>query len=94
MPSKALRRWINSQAAALDQMENAHASVGGKGRGRRYTTDQINQAYAVLLASQFQGFCRDLHSESGTITSCCVYILEPLPPSMKFGRSSGLSFYT
>ena len=24
---------------------------------------QINQAYAVLLAAQFQGFCRDLHSE-------------------------------
>ena len=64
MPSKALRRWFKSQAVALDQMENAHASVGGKGRGRRYTTDQINQAYAVLLASQFQGFCRDLHSES------------------------------
>jgi hypothetical protein len=45
-------------------METAHTSVGGTGRGRRYTTDQINQAYAILLASQFQGFCRDLHSES------------------------------
>jgi len=74
MPSKALRRWFKSQAVALDQMENAHASVGGKGRGRRYTTDQINQAYAVLLASQFQGFCRDLHSESAEYL---VDILEP-----------------
>jgi hypothetical protein len=24
----------------------------------------VNHAYAVLLSSQFQGFCRDLHSES------------------------------
>ncbi len=78
MPSKALRRWFKSQAVALDQMENTHASVGGKGRGRRYTTDQINQAYAVLLASQFQGFCRDLHSESAEYL---VDILEP--PSLR-----------
>jgi hypothetical protein len=26
-------------------------------------TRQINYAYTVLLASQFQGFCRDLHDE-------------------------------
>jgi hypothetical protein len=25
---------------------------------------QLNQAYAVLLAAHFQGFCRDLHSEA------------------------------
>ena len=78
MASKAYRRWFKTQAAALDQMENAHASVGGRGRGRRYATDQINQAYAVLLASQFQGFCRDLHSESA---SYLIDILEP--PSMR-----------
>jgi len=64
MPSNSYRRWIKTQAAALDQMEIAHASVGGTERGRRYSTDQINHAYAILLASQFQGFCRDLHTES------------------------------
>ena len=55
---------MRTQADALDQMEHAHASVGGTGRGRRHATDQINQAYAVLLAPQFQAYCRDLHSES------------------------------
>lgn len=64
MPSISYRRWIKTAAAKLDQIEDAHASVGGKDRGRRFATDQINQAYAILLASQFQGFCRDLHSES------------------------------
>jgi RiboL-PSP-HEPN len=78
MASKAYRRWLNTKAGALNQMENAHASVGGKGRGRRYATDQINQAYAVLLASQFQGFCRDLHSESA------AYLIDVLePPAMR-----------
>jgi hypothetical protein len=51
------------RAAALDEIESAHASVGGTGRGRRYATQQVNRAYAVLLASEFQGFCRDLYSE-------------------------------
>ena len=74
MPSNSYRRWIKAQAAALDQMENAHSSVGGTARGRRYATDQINQAYAVLLASQFQGFCRDLHSESA------AYLIDALQP--------------
>ena len=64
MPSKSYRGWLSTRAKALDEIEAAHASVGGTGPGRRYATQQINQAYAVLVASQFQGFCRDLHTES------------------------------
>jgi hypothetical protein len=48
----------------LDEIEHAHAQVGGSLRGRRFATQQINYAYAALLSSQFQRFCRDLHSES------------------------------
>jgi hypothetical protein len=47
----------------LDEIENAHRAVGGTRPGRRHATQQINQAYAVLLSSQFQGFSRDLHTE-------------------------------
>jgi RiboL-PSP-HEPN len=64
MPSHSYREWLSTRAKALDEIEAAHASVGGTGPGRRYATQQINQAYAVLVASQFQGFCRDLHTES------------------------------
>ena len=46
----------------LDSLESAHQLVG-VGPGSRTATQQINQAYAVLLSSHFQGFCRDLHSE-------------------------------
>src|SRR5437899_7793283 len=64
MPSRAYRQWNRTRATELDQVETAHTLLGGSARGRRYTTQQINRAYAVLLASQFQGFCRDLHTEA------------------------------
>ena len=63
MPSKSLHTWKTARKAALDELEAAHKTIGGDGPGRRYATQQINQAYAVLLSSQFQGYCRDLHSE-------------------------------
>ena len=63
MPSYSLNRWSSERSEALDEIENAHLSVGGTARGRRYATQQINHAYATLLSAQFQGFCRDLHSE-------------------------------
>ena len=58
MSSIALQVWQTRGRQALDEVEAAHAAVGGAGRGRRYTTQQINQAYVVLLCSQFQRFCR------------------------------------
>src|SRR5689334_21613615 len=63
MPSNSHLQWRGVRTATLDEIEAAHAQVGGLARGRRYATQQINRAYAVLLASEFQGYCRDLHSE-------------------------------
>lgn len=64
MPSNALHRWNTEARENLDQILTAHAAIGGNQRGRRYALEQVNHAYTVLLASQFQGFCRDLHSEA------------------------------
>jgi hypothetical protein len=64
MPSVSYGRWTTTRKSELNEIERAHTAIGGTGRGRRYATQQINQAYAVLVASQFQGYCRDLHSES------------------------------
>jgi hypothetical protein len=63
MPSNSLTKWRGERTNALNEIENAHAIVGGTKRGRRYATRQINYSYAALLSSHFQGFCRDLHSE-------------------------------
>ena len=64
MASSACNRWESIRCVALDEIEHAHATVGGTARGRRHATLHINQAYGVLLSSHFQGFCRDLHDES------------------------------
>lgn len=77
MPSKSLEVWQTERAASLDEIEAAHASVGGTARGRRYATQQINQAYAVLLSSQFQGFCRDLHDE------CADHFIQRVPANLQ-----------
>ena len=63
MPSHSLGRWTGDRSTSLDEIEDAHVSVGGTARGRRFATQQINHAYAILLSAQFQGFCRDLHTE-------------------------------
>src|ERR1043165_9047383 len=63
MPSLALQQWRSDRLAALDEIERVHRSLGSSGPGRRSAMQQLNQAYALLLSSQFQGFCRDLHSE-------------------------------
>src|SRR4051795_12564910 len=79
MPSLALRRWRTERLATLDEIESIHRSVGGT-RPRRYsTTQQLNQAYALLLSSQFQGFCRELHSE-------CARAVARFLPSVEFQR--------
>jgi hypothetical protein len=75
MPSLSWQEWNTTRAGKLDEIEAAHRSVGGSARGRRYATEQLNHAYAVLLASQFQGFCRDLHTES---VDCLVRAVTPV----------------
>ena len=74
MTSISYRRWRTIRARALDEIAEAHVALGGSARGRRYATQQINRAYAVLLASHFQGFCRNLHLE------CVEHLLTILAP--------------
>ncbi len=77
MPSNSLRRWRGERSESLDQIEAAHVGIGGTERGRRYATQQINRAYALLLASEFQGFGRDLCSE------CVDYVVGAAPVSLQ-----------
>jgi hypothetical protein len=64
MASRALVKWQTVRQDELDELLSAHAKVGGSGPGRRYATEQLNHAYLVAVAAQFQGLCRDLHSEA------------------------------
>lgn len=73
MASRALRAWQTRSRTVLDELEAAHAVVGGARRARAFARQQVTQAYVVLLASQFQRFCRDLHSD-------CTGALAAHPP--------------
>jgi hypothetical protein len=57
-------RWEKERSVALDEIEAARLAVGSGDPRRRAAAQQLNQAYLLLLSSQFQGFCRDLHSEA------------------------------
>lgn len=84
MKSRALSTWESKAREALDSIAAAHLAVGGSGPGRRYATQEINHAYAVMLASQFQRFCRDLHTEA---VSHIVASASPAPLSTILGPS-------
>ena len=86
MPSRALRNWQTRSRKVLDEVEAAHAVVGG-GRGARgFARQQINQAYVVLLSSQFQRFCRDLHSDAADFLGAAF---APLAPVLGAALSQG-----
>jgi hypothetical protein len=74
MPSRSLQHWEHQRCRDLDELEKAHRSLGGNLRGRRYATQQVNHGYLLLLSSQFQGFCRDLHSE------CIDFLVTQITP--------------
>lgn len=63
MSSQSLKDWSQERLGRLDEIEAALQAVAGVGRGRRFTTQQLNRAYAVLVSAQFQSFCADLHAE-------------------------------
>jgi RiboL-PSP-HEPN len=73
MPSTSYGEWRSTRARALDEIARGHAAVSGTRRGRRFNTQQFNRAYAVMLAAQFQGFCRNLHSE------CVDHLIRMIP---------------
>ena len=75
MPSRSLQKWRTKRTNELDEIETAHTAIGGSSRGQRYATQQVNHAYVVLLSSQFQGFCRYLHSE------CIDHLLQIIQPA-------------
>lgn len=69
MPSLALEKWHTIRSRQLDELDTAHAAVGGRRPGRRYATQQLNHSYIVAVAAQFQAYCRDLHSEAADVVT-------------------------
>jgi hypothetical protein len=86
MPSPALTAWSTSSAAALSQLEAAHAAVGGTRAGRRTNTLQLNYAYVLLLSAHFQAYCRGLHSDAAQL------LVDAIDPGIAVVLDANLSF--
>jgi hypothetical protein len=61
VPSAGYNAWTGPRRARIQELFTVHQTVGGAGRGRRWGTDQINNALVLRLAAEFQGYARDLH---------------------------------
>jgi hypothetical protein len=66
MPSRALQEWRTTQRAELDQLD---AVVRGVRVSERVLRQQLVDAYILLLAAQFQLYCRNLHGEAAGIAT-------------------------
>jgi hypothetical protein len=65
MASASFANWAAARADRIKRLRAAHEAFGGTGPGRRWVTDELNHALILRLASEFQGFVRDLHDETG-----------------------------
>lgn len=65
--SGALLDWRSQRAERLNKLMDAHRAVAGTGRGRRWVTEELNHSLILRLASEFQGFSRDLHDETADV---------------------------
>jgi len=65
MPSDSLTKWKSQRSLSLEEIENALTRIYGLKAGRRPIKSQsLNFSYLLLLSSEFQGFCRDIHTEA------------------------------
>jgi hypothetical protein len=64
MPSNALLAWQTDRVPRLQNVEADCLHLETMYPADPNRVQEYIRAYAVLLSSEFQGFCRDLHSES------------------------------
>lgn len=79
MVSASLQTWHAHRMPRVDRLRTAH-KVFGSGPGRRWETEELNHALILRLASEFQGFARDLHDEA---INAVVVAVAPGAPEMQ-----------
>jgi len=72
MSSASLSTWASARTDRIKRLRAAHQALAGTGPGRRWVTEELNHALILRLASEFQGFARDLHDETGVFVARCL----------------------
>jgi hypothetical protein len=78
MPSAALNKWHSVRVSRITRLRRAHTAYLRTAYGRRTGAEEINHSLVLHLASEFQGFARDLHNEG---VAAVVAQLAPADPS-------------
>lgn len=90
MASAALDVWNGESAARIADLLHAHQTVGGSGPGRRWRTEQLNWALVLLIAAEFQRYCRSLHDLSvDELVAHATGLNVVLASSLRAGLTSG-----
>jgi hypothetical protein len=69
MSSGSLNTWDSARTERIRRLRAAHQALAGTAPGRRWVTEELNQALILRLASEFQGVARDLHDEAGVFVA-------------------------
>jgi hypothetical protein len=67
MPSASLQRWQNDRVPRLAQIDAQCAASLAAPVPNPHLTDENLRGYVLALSAHFQGFCRDLYTESSQI---------------------------
>jgi hypothetical protein len=68
VPSVAFAEWTGTRSSRLDQLVAARLTA----RGGRYPAQAINWSLVLVLASEFQGFTRELHGEAAGVLAAAI----------------------
>ena len=77
MTSPALEAWRSSRLPRLDRLLAAHPNSAGSSTDPA-VSDEWSQALVLRLASEFQGFCRDLHDDA--VQAIVTAVTPPVSP--------------
>ena len=68
MPSASLHYWVNDRMPRLNEIDTQCAASQALAPTNPRLGEENLRGYVVLLSAHFQGFCRDLYTESAQIT--------------------------
>src|SRR5271166_868705 len=69
MPSASLQHWVNDRVPRLTEIEAQCATSQALVPSNPQLREENLRGYIMLLSAHFQGFCRDLYTESAQITA-------------------------
>ena len=72
MPSAALRLWQTDRLPRLLLVDAQGAAVEAAAAPNARLVEEGRRGHVVLLGAHFQGFCRDLHTESSQVVASKV----------------------